>query len=98
MTNNGAPLAKAYVEICRHPSSRFAKDSTPCGYAPGSTETDDKGAFSIADLPLQDYSIVIRDGDKWYSLLGTTCGGMKDGDTCDAGELDVANKAFPTAP
>ncbi len=98
VTNKGAPLAKAYVEICRHPSSRFAKDSTPCGYAPGSTETDDNGAFSIAGLPLQDYSIVIRDGDKWYSLLGTTCGGMKDGDTCDAGELDVANKAFPTAP
>ena len=40
---------------------------------------------------------MIRDNDKWYSLLGTTCGGMKDGDACDVG-LDVTNKPFPTMP
>jgi hypothetical protein len=98
VANNGAPLAKAYVELCRHPSYSFAKNSTPCGSPDGKAETDGTGAFSIDGLVLQDYSIVIRDGEKWYSLLGTACGGMKDGDTCDAGVLDVANKAFPTAP
>jgi hypothetical protein len=98
ITRAGTPLAKAYVEICRVPDYQIAKGATPCSGSGGKDDADETGAFSIADLPLQDYSIVIRDADKWYMLASTACGGMKDGETCDVGELDVANKLFPTAP
>jgi streptogramin lyase len=98
IVKKGTPVAKAYVEVCQYPSDRVHKDETPCGSRKHAGETDDKGAFAIADLPLLDYTIVIRDGDQWYSLLGSTCGGMQDGQTCDVGELEVTNKPFPSMP
>jgi hypothetical protein len=96
VTNKHAPVAKAYVEVCTSPRDSVRKDMTPCQNNPihGSADTDDAGAFAIADLPLQDYKVVIRNGSDWYQLLGSQCAGMSDGATCDIGELDLSNKPF----
>ena len=92
VTKAGKPLANDYVEVCKFPDSRIHKGSTPCASRDvhGLSHTDAGGKFAIGDLPLNDYTVVIKDGDLWYSLLGSSCAGMKSGERCDVGELDIS--------
>ena len=97
LTKAGAPIAKAYVEVCNFPRSEFRKESTPCSDAKitGHAETDGSGAFKIDNLPLLDYRVVIKVESDWFGVEGKACKGLAAGAVCDVGELDITKKYDP---
>jgi hypothetical protein len=97
LTKAGAPIDKAYIEVCNFPSSTFRKDSTPCSGAKitGHAQSDASGTFQIDELPLLDYRIVIRVDRDWFGVEGKACKGLAAGSVCDVGELDITKKYDP---
>ena len=52
------------------------------------TTTDDKGVWTVQEVPLATYGIAVKLDDKWQITLGERLGqGMKEGQVYDTGSL-----------
>ncbi|MBK9752307.1 MAG: hypothetical protein IPO88_02165 [Nannocystis sp.] len=50
--------------------------------------TNDKGVWTVPELPLGTYGIAVKLGDKWQITLGERLGqGMQEGKVYDTGSL-----------
>ncbi len=93
------PLAEAAVEVCVEPLGFTFDGDTPCSEQPymKSGKTNDKGEFTISDLPPGRYIVTMEtDKGKWAQLTGEFSFGERvevtsDNDT-DLGTLTIKPK------
>lgn len=76
VTGHEGPLANAPVVMCSYPSNA----DPPCSDEDmkWTTTTDDKGQFSIPNVPRFRYSIVVKYGDYWHPLRLGCCADQTD--------------------
>ncbi len=96
LTENGAPLTDATVELCVESLSSFFDGPTPCSDQPFyvGTTSDTEGTFSFSDLPAGRYIITVETADGWAQLttsfgLGSERVPVLPGETLDIGELVI---------
>lgn len=84
----GSPQASVPVELCPSPDMMFT--DSPCADSAVKfvTTTDDKGVWTVQEVPLATYGIAVKLDDKWQITLGERLGqGMKEGQVYDTGSL-----------
>jgi hypothetical protein len=81
------------VELCPSPDMMFT--DSPCADSPVKfvTTTDDKGVWTVAEVPLATYGIAVKLDEKWQITLGERLGkGMQEGKVYDTGSLALDRK------
>jgi hypothetical protein len=84
------PLAGVDLEVCLSP--RIWSDGTPCagGVAVHTAKTDEKGRFTLTDMPIGGFGIAVREGEGWTVVMGfPCCGKLQPGGTLDLGTLTM---------
>lgn len=93
LIRDGSPLANIPVEICPSPSMIYSK--TPCadGAVKFTTKSDDKGVWTVSDVPIGTYGLAVKIDSKWQITFGHEMGsGMKEGQVYDTGSLNLDKK------
>lgn len=91
--SNGSAQAGVPVELCPSPDMMFT--DSPCADSPVKfvTTTDDKGVWTVNDVPLATYGIAVKLDGKWQITLGERLGqGMHEGKVYDTGSLALDRK------
>lgn len=91
LVNNGKPVASARIELCEEMPWYSFSTKTPCGGHGVSGKTDAQGAFSLGNVPIGKYHLVVDLGDKWkgtspldsLKIPAVTEGGVADYETLD---------------
>lgn len=93
VTFDGKPVANGRVELCESPAMLF--QGTPCSKAPTRVRatTNAEGEFSLDDIPLGRYGLVVKIGGKWHGTFGRPFGErMVEGSVVDVGTLSFSSK------
>ncbi len=91
--SNGSPQTGVPVELCPSPDMMFT--DSPCADSAVKfvTTTDDKGVWTVSEVPLATYGIAVKLGEKWQITLGERLGqGMQEGKVYDTGSLALDRK------
>jgi hypothetical protein len=90
LLRNGKPVAKAKLEMCPQPTMFANVD--PCAHSKARhTATSGKdGTFTIADVPLGNYGVVVHVDGKWQFTWVPDFGvHMREGETYDIGGVKL---------
>lgn len=91
--SNGTPQANTPVELCPSPDMMFSDSPCADSAVKFAVTTDDKGVWTVPELPLGTYGIAVKLGDKWQITLGDRVGkGMQEGKVYDTGSLALDRK------
>lgn len=91
--SDGTPQTNVPVELCPSPDMMFSDSPCADSAVKFAVTTDEKGVWTVPELPLGTYGIAVKLGDKWQITLGERIGkGMQESKIYDTGSLALRRK------